>query len=193
MYIADSFKITDEDEIFSFIETNPFGQLISLVQGKHFSSHIPFLLSEDKSKLIGHLAKRNPQYKELAGQEVLVTLEGPHDYISPSWYSSAGVPTWDYQAAHIYGKCETFDDTEKLRQIVDFLTDKHESQFSEPWQPNYSTNMLKAIVGIEVSINEIQCAYKLGQNRPEDQQQVANELEKIGSHKMAQAIKQVSK
>ncbi len=40
-----------------------------------------------------------------------MTLQGPHDYISPSWYSSPGVRTWNYQPVHFYGKCSVFDDT----------------------------------------------------------------------------------
>lgn len=96
MYIPKHFEITDVDEIFDFIADNSFGQIISNVGEKVFSSHIPFLISEDKTKIIGHLAKQNPQHIELDDQEVLVTLQGPHDYISPSWYVGSGVPTWNY-------------------------------------------------------------------------------------------------
>ena len=59
---------------------------------------MPFLVSSDKKKMIGHVAKQNPQYSEIDGQEVLITLQGPHDYISPSWYSSPGAVVaagWD--------------------------------------------------------------------------------------------------
>ena len=103
MYIPKHFEVTDEDEIFAFIEENAFGQLISHVKGRLFSTHLPFLLSENRKKIVGHLAGKNPQQSELEGQEVLVSLEGPHDYISPAWYSSPGVPTWNYQAVHVYG------------------------------------------------------------------------------------------
>ncbi len=79
------------------------------------------MIASDKKKLMAHEAKQNPQYSEIDGQEVLVTLEGPHDYISPSWYSSPGVATWNYQAVHIYGKCSVFDDLTKLKEVVDKL------------------------------------------------------------------------
>ncbi len=93
MYIPKHFEITDKDEIFSFVEANAFGQLISNVSGRFFSTHLPFLLSEDRSKIVGHMALQNPQHAEIDGQEVLITLEGAHDYISPSWYRGPGVPT----------------------------------------------------------------------------------------------------
>jgi transcriptional regulator len=98
MYIPKHFEVTDEGEIFSFIEANAFGQLVSSVARRPFSTHMPFLVSSDKKKMIGHVAKQNPQYSEIDGQEVLITLQGPHDYISPSWYSSPGAVVaagWD--------------------------------------------------------------------------------------------------
>ena len=190
MYIPRHFEVTDNDEIFAFIDANAFGQIISSVQGKLFSSHIPFLLSSNKQKLVGHLAKQNPQHADIDQQDVLVTLLGPHAYISPSWYKSPGVPTWNYQAVHIYGACKVFDAHEKLKTLVESLTDKYESSFQVPWQPDYKASMLGAIVGIEVTIDEIQCKYKLSQNRSaEDREQVILQLENTGSIDLAGAVR----
>jgi transcriptional regulator len=190
MYIPRHFEVTDDDQIFAFIEANGFGQLISSVQGKLFSSHIPFLLSSDRLKLVGHLAKQNPQHTDIDNQEVLVSLQGPHSYISPSWYNYPGVPTWNYQAVHIYGVCQVFDDREKIKLLVDSLTGKHESSFQNPWQPDYKDSMLGAIIGIEVSIDDIQCKYKLSQNRPaRDRKRVIEQLEKSGSISLARAMR----
>ena len=190
MYIPKHFEVTDKDEIFAFINENAFGQLISTVDGRHFSTHMPFLVSEDKTKLIGHLAKNNPQHSELHGQEALITLEGPHDYISPSWYAAPGVPTWNYQSIHIYGHVSVFTDTVQLQGVVDTLTKQYESAFDEPWLPQYKESMLGAIVGVEITINEIQCKYKLSQNRSsQDQSQVIEQLESRGSNRLARAMK----
>jgi len=190
MYIPKHFEITDKDEMFAFVESNAFGQLISLVQGRPFSTHMPFLVSDNREKLIGHVAKPNPQHSEIDGQEVLVTLQGPHDYISPSWYSSPGVPTWNYQTVHIYGVCKVFSNPESLKEIVDSLTKKYESGFQQPWVPEYKASMLGAIVGLEIAIKEIQCKYKLSQNRSsQDQQQVLEQLERLGSVEIVKAMR----
>jgi len=93
MYIPKDFEVTDKKELYAFIEKNAFGQLISNSEGRIVSSHIPFVLSEDKGRLLGHLAKNNSQLQDIDGQEVLVSLQGAHDYISPSWYRDPGVPT----------------------------------------------------------------------------------------------------
>jgi transcriptional regulator len=190
MYIPAAFKVSDRIEIDSFIQENSFGQLISNVEGKFFCSHIPFLINEEKDSIICHLAKSNPQWKDIENQEVLVIFQGPHDYISPSWYRNPGVPTWNYQAVHIYGKCELITENEKLSQIVNQLTEKHESSQTEAWKPEYKESMLNAIIGIEVSINDIQCKYKLSQNRSEkDQKQVVKALEDRGSRLLSKAMK----
>jgi transcriptional regulator len=189
MYIPKHFEVTDRAEIFAFIETHAFGQFISTVNGQHYSSHIPFLVADDRSRLIGHLALQNPQHRELDGQQVLITLLGPHDYISPSWYSGPGVPTWNYQAVHIYGECRVFSDSDRLKEVVDTLTRKYESSIESPWSGEYSPGMLGAIVGIEIVISELQCKFKLSQNRPEpDRQAVIEQLKSSGATDLAAAM-----
>lgn len=191
MYIPKHFEVTDESTIHAFIEANAFGQLISNTNGKLLSTHIPFLLSDDKTKLIAHFAKHNPQAQSLDGQEVLVTFQGVHDYISPSCYSNFGVPTWNYQAAHVYGQCITFTDHERLKQIVDDLVIKCESQFEQPWQTVFRDDMLNAIVGVEIAITDMQCVFKLSQNKTEqDQQAVIHQLEDRGCLALAQTMRQ---
>ncbi|MCH8105000.1 MAG: FMN-binding negative transcriptional regulator [Proteobacteria bacterium] len=192
MYIPTHFEITDADEIYSFIEANAFGQLISTVEGRLYSTHIPFLLSPGHKQLLGHLAKENPQWKDIDGQEVLITLQGPHAYISPSWYSSPGVPTWNYQAVHVYGTCHAFNDASRLKQLVESLTAKYESTFDQPWQPDYQASMLKAIVGIEIEISELQCKYKLSQNRSsQDRSRVTKALGARGSNQVEKAMREL--
>ena len=189
MYIPQHFEITDREEIFAFIKANAFGQLTSSVNGRLFTSHLPFLISKDGESLFCHVAKRNPQWEDIESQEVLVTFQGPHDYISPSWYSSPGVPTWNYQAAHIYGKPQLVKEKDKLVNIIHELTGIYESSFEEPWVPKYEGSLLNFIVGIEIKITDVQCKFKLSQNRPEsDRKQVIKELQKNGPSQLSHAM-----
>ncbi len=186
MYLPKHFTIDDQQEIFSFIRANAFGQLISTLQGRLISSHIPLLLNQQNDRLVAHLARPNPQLKEIDGQEVLVTLQGLHDYISPNWYENPGVPTWNYQAVHIYGICHVVDDDKRLRDIIESLSAVYEASQPEPWQPEYPESMLRGIVGIEIDITELQGKYKLSQNRPrEDQQGVIRLLRDRGNYQLA--------
>ncbi len=190
MYTPQDFEVIDKEELLAFIKVNAFGQLISLVDSHLFSSHIPFLLNADEQSLICHVAKRNPQWESIETQEVLITFQGSHDYISPSWYESGGVPTWNYQAVHVYGKPKLITEPEKLKVIVEELTDEYESAFENPWNPEYKESLLNMIVGIQINITEIQGKYKLSQNRPKnDQLKVIEELEKKGSIKLSGTMK----
>jgi transcriptional regulator len=190
MYIPKDFEVTDRNEILAFIKANAFGQLISTVEGRLFSSHIPFVVGNDGQSLICHIAKRNPQWKEIENQEVLITFQGNHDYISPSWYEAPGVPTWNYQTVHIYGKPQLITDTLKLKRIVEDLTERYESAFDKPWKPEYKETLLDLVIGIEIQISEFQCKYKLSQNRSEDDRKnVIEALQKSGENQLSEAMK----
>jgi transcriptional regulator len=190
MYVPEHFKISDQREMLSFLDANAFGQLISIEDNRPTASHLPFLIADDLQYLQCHLARQNLQWRQLEEQQVLVIFQGAHDYISPTWYQTAGVPTWNYQALHIYGRCRVFDAPEELTVVVEALSKRYESNFKTPWKPQYRDAMLKAIVGVEIEIEEILCKYKLSQNRPAaDQQGVIDNLDKLGSTALVNAMR----
>lgn len=189
MYIPEHFLVTDGEEIDRFIEGNGFGQLISTVANNLFATHLPLLYQRDEKKLRGHIARANPQWQGLDGQQVLVILAGPHDYVSPSWYIDPGVPTWNYQAVHISGRAKTLTDTESLESIITALTAQYESGFDTPWVPGWQASKIKGIVGIEIEIEQILCKYKLSQNRSgEERHNVAQQLRDRGNAALADAM-----
>ncbi len=66
MYVPDHFKVSEEDEIFAFIDANAFGQLVSIEADRPYASHLPFLIADDRKTLRCHLARQNPQWQQLA-------------------------------------------------------------------------------------------------------------------------------
>ncbi|MGI1671027.1 MAG: FMN-binding negative transcriptional regulator [Neptuniibacter sp.] len=195
MYVPKHFEIQEESELFSYIRINGFGQLISSVEGRLFSTPLPFVLSDDNQTLITHVARQNPQADDLDGQEVLISLMGPHAYISPTWYEiSGGVPTWNYQSVQVYGTATVVNDRDRNKDIVELMSTQFEGDLSEPWDMQYPTQMLDAILGIEISISEIQGKYKLSQNRPaKDQQNVIRRLSKQGNKRLANEMSRFKK
>lgn len=189
MYIPKHFSVSDWDEMIAFIEKNSFGQLISTVEGKLFSSHLPFEISADGAILVCHLARQNPQHLELEGQEVLVTFQGPHGYISPSWYAVPGAPTWNYQVVQVRGTCALFEESDLLKKSVETMAKQNESGFESPWQPDYDPKKLAGIVGVNIAISGIQCKYKLNQNRSsQDRSRVIERLNALGNKPLADAM-----
>jgi transcriptional regulator len=185
MYIPEHFKEKNSERISALIEGNSFGMLVTAPDGVPFVSHLPFIFDHvagSKGKLLCHMARANPQWQHFSScGEVLAVFQGPHAYVSPSWYSSSGVPTWNYAVVHLRGKPRLIESESELEALVERLTHVYESHMPSPWKPNLSgerrTKLLNMIVGFEIEITDIQAKFKLSQNRPsEDQQSVVEKL-----------------
>ncbi|WNS78595.1 FMN-binding negative transcriptional regulator [Domibacillus sp. DTU_2020_1001157_1_SI_ALB_TIR_016] len=200
MYIPKYYRVTDVNEIREFIQLNSFGTLVTTKQGKPIATHLPLQLrkEEDAYYLTGHVAYGNPQWKTFeACEDVLVMFQGPHAYISSSWYEQENVPTWNYQAVHVYGTASILNE-EELKQDLAMLLQKYEKHRNNPvlWDklsPQLLEKELKGIVGFKIQVQEIQAANKLSQNRNEkDYQNIVNKLyeeEDLHSQQMAEVMK----
>ena len=184
MYIPKLFKVTDAQDIWDFVQANAFGTMVTMRKGKPIATHLPLQLSkeEDTYYLTGHLAYGNPQWRTFeTTEEVLVMFQGPHAYISSSWYQDENVPTWNYQAVHMYGTCTLLSE-EELKQDLSLLLQKYEKHRENPvlWEklsPSLIEKELKGIVGFKIEVQDIQAANKLSQNRnAEDYQNIIAKL-----------------
>lgn len=173
MYIHRLNSWENEPEIIEFIRKNAFATLVTQVEGKPWATHLPFILSENPKGgaiLSGHIAKANPQWKELSEDaDALVIFQGPHAYISSSWYNHENVPTWNYLAVHIYGKIRIIEGEElmdHLKSLVDIYEERRQNRVRvETMTPAYVESQLKALVGFEVKIEDVHASAKLSQNR----------------------------
>jgi transcriptional regulator len=166
MYIPEHFRITDQDVLAAFIEKHAFGTLVTSDSGRPFGSHVPFLHERERGVLHAHLARANPQWRHFASDaEALVMFQGPHGYISPTWYAEPGVPTWNYTAVHVYGTGRTIEDRAATAAHVERLAARFERGNAKPWVPDYDPRRLGGIVAVEIRITEIQGKFKLSQNR----------------------------
>ncbi|MBG9449290.1 protease [Cytobacillus firmus] len=184
MYIPKYYKVTNADEIWEFVQSNSFGTIVTVKQGRPIATHLPMQLIQegDTCYLTGHMAYGNPQWKTFADSEdVLVMFQGPHAYISSSWYEDENVPTWNYQAVHVYGQASILSE-EELKGDLAILLQKYEKHRKNPvlWDtlsPELVEQQLKGIVGFKIKVQEIQAASKLSQNRNEkDYQNIIHKL-----------------
>ena len=172
MYVPQAFSSQDLATLDRLVAYNAFGTLVSQIGGAPFVSHLPVLYqrAERQVRLSGHWARANPQWRDIEGQRVLLILHGPHAYISPRWYLEPGknVPTWNYAVAHIYGRVRVIQDVSELERIVTALAARYEAAAATPWRFESTGEAgrarLKAIVGFELSADEIQVKLKLNQN-----------------------------
>lgn len=170
MYAPPIFRNEDLFQIYDFIDQNSFANVISNVGRELWASHIPLMFSKDRTTLYGHVAKANQQWKHFQERrEVLAIFNGPHAYISSSWYDHENVPTWNYIAAQVYGNASVVEGEELITSLSD-LTDKYEKQSAHPvsisaMSPGYFEKELRGLVGIAISVTRIEASYKLSQNR----------------------------
>jgi transcriptional regulator len=187
MYVPSAFERTNLAELFAFIESYSFAMLVSTHEGEPFATHLPLLLDRDSGAhgtLVGHMARANPQWRNLHDQSVLAIFSGPHAYVSPSWYESENVvPTWNYVAVHATGRFRLLDDPTSTGAIVASMVAKYEQKMSKPWQldttTDYFRNMVRAIVGFRIELTRLEGKWKLSQNHsPERREKVAAALER---------------
>ena len=169
MYIPTPFRVVDRETLYDFIEQHGFATLVTASQGGPVASHVPLWLDRERQVVAGHLARANPQCDLLTGLESLAIFQGPHAYISPTWYAATpAVPTWNYTAVHVTGIATRLSD-ERTAEVVDRLVSKYESGRANPWPndlpPEFRQRMLAGIVGFELPLDRIEGKFKLGQNR----------------------------
>ena len=194
MYIPSHFRESDERVLAEFIDAYSFGTLVTVEGALPFASHLPFLHDREGRTLHAHVARGNPQWQHIAANaDVLVMFQGPHGYVSPTWYAKPGVPTWNYTAVHVYGRARVLDDAAATGRHVEKLAARFERGSAAPWVPEYDSRMLSGIVGIEIAIGEIQGKFKLSQNRSaEDRTRVVARLEASGADESTALAKLVA-
>lgn len=134
-------------------------------------THLPMTLVADEGNLgvlYAHMARANPHWKSLDQQKVKVVFNGPHSYISPSWYANGpAVPTWNYAAVHVIGRATLLDDAQTITAVHDLVKQYEPALLhNEALMPaNYQHKLAKAIVGFKIEIQQIEGKQKLGQHK----------------------------
>lgn len=183
MYVPKVFRQNDVGEIHRFIESHPLATLVVERGGILQAAHIPVYRHDNGTEqgvLRGHFARANPiwQAAEHTGNRWLAIFHNSGCYISPNWYPSKhkehkAVPTWNYQAVHVGGTMRLIEEPQEVRGILASLSAIHESAQPKPWQledapADYIDAMSKAVVCFEMEIETIEAAYKLSQNKHEE-------------------------
>jgi transcriptional regulator len=175
VYIPTPFLVEDRKIIVAFMQQYDFAAVVSHSTAAGLvASHVPVLVREagPELRIVGHVARGNPHWRLMQTQaESMVIFQGPHGYVSPTWYAaSPAVPTWNYAVVHAYGVARAREDEPFIAGVVADLTRRYESQREPGWStdavPEESyRKLLNAIVGFEISISRCEAKFKLGQNR----------------------------
>ena len=172
-----SFAMTDVAELRRLVDANPWVSLVSATDDGLVASHYAVMLDEDRDDLtiVGHVGKPDDLIHGLGERELLVIVQGPHGYISPSWYGDGpNVPTWNFVSAHLSGIPEMLSTEENL-EVLDRLVARFEGGMPEPrlmWErpndPDYVRRLERGTVGFRLTPTRVVAKRKLSQNRPHE-------------------------
>lgn len=201
MHIPDEFKEVRSEEIASIVQNFPLACVVANTPNGLIATHIPLILKPN-GVLVGHIAMVNDMRTLVAdNQEVMCVFKGDDAYISANYYPSKWVdhqkvPTWNYQAVHIYGNLTFFTDKKSKLSALGMLTKQSEQQAngSSAWKmseapADYLAALLEDIVVFEVQISRVLAQSKLSQNRDQkDFDSVVAELKLRGKEGVADSM-----
>src|ERR1700721_78520 len=175
IYTPPMFK-PDRAASLAFAEARGFGTVCAGDGPRPIASSLPFYLAyadDGTPQAAFHVARHNPLVRLADGTSSwLMAVNGADTYISPDWCVSPDqVPTWLYQAVHLTGTVRKLSDGE-LGPHLDALSAKFENWLG-PKPPLVSSKMTagglaamkQAIVGLVMTVEEIEGSFKLNQHK----------------------------
>ncbi len=168
------YLMTDPDEVKGLIRRNAWATFVSPTSTGLVASHYPVILDDDAQELtiISHFGRPDEVAHELGQHQILVIIQGPHDYISPTWYGPGDIiPTWNHVTAHLYGTPQILSDDENY-QMLSKLTDHFESHYpgghSLAEDEEATRRVAKGTVGLRMHVDRFDARAKLSQNKQPD-------------------------
>lgn len=179
-----AYLLTDPAEVRRIVAAHPWATFVSNTDTGLVASHYPAILdpdaTDDELVIVSHFGRPDDQLHELGRHELLVIVQGPHDYVSSSWYDEGDiVPTWDHVTAHLYGTPEILSDDENYRmleRLVDHFEHGRPDARSLDQDEAASRRLAKGTVGIRMRITRYDARAKLSQGKP------AHVRERIAAH-----------
>jgi transcriptional regulator len=176
MYSLPYFKEHDPAVVLQFMKQHSFAMLTGCADNNPVVTQVPLLIEErgDKLYLIGHMMRQTDHHKVFqSNPNVLAVFTSPHIYVSATWYDNPSQgSTWNYISVHARGTLR-FIEGDGFIDIMKRLTLHFENNnpqsatIYDNLPGEYTSRMMKAIVGFEIEVQQIDNVFKLSQNRDE--------------------------
>ncbi|WP_432492535.1 FMN-binding negative transcriptional regulator [Kineococcus gypseus] len=185
------FQLDDVEEVKRLITRHPWATFVSATTGGLVASHYPVLLDDAGTGtrtdsrtgasgdpggtgivLLSHFGRPDDTAHELGQHEVLVVVQGPHDYVSPSWYAPGElVPTWNHVTAHLWGVPELLDEEENydaLCRLTEHFERGREGGRDLRQDEAATRRAARGTRGLRLRVTRFQAKVKLSQNKDPD-------------------------
>lgn len=169
------YLLEDPEEIKRLIRENPWAILVSDADAGLVGSHYPVLIDESREELslVTHVGRPDEKVHELGEHELMMIIQGPHGYISSSWYGDlVEVPTWNFITAHLSGVPEILGEEENF-EVLSRLVEHFEGEVEHPRLLDRSAETLAdahrdshGTIGLRLTPTKIVAKRKMSQNKP---------------------------
>ncbi|MEO1323794.1 MAG: FMN-binding negative transcriptional regulator [Pseudomonadota bacterium] len=189
---------TDEDAARAIVRNNPLATLAANGPEGPVVAIVPVVWSEDGTKLVGHVGRKNTFWTALQTTEPMVSavFRSSDAYVSASAYPTKAehgrvVPTWNYIAAEARGRLRFNEDAGAILESVEKLSNVMEADRAAPWAVSdapetYIDRLLTAIVAFELHVDDMRGVRKLSQNKSDAER--AGVVADLASHPVAEEM-----
>ncbi len=182
MRIKSEFALRAVESARSIVRAHPFATIVTTDLQ---ATHMPCLIDDEADGLVilSHVARADPVCAALGGA-VLMIFQGPHGYVSASWYAQDTIPTWNHLTLHVRGVPQRLPDPlPVLRRTVDHF----ESAVERPWSldrmGDTAREMADQVVAFRLRADSWHAEAKLSQDKPaEERERVLAGLEGPGPY-----------
>lgn len=160
----------DPQVVRDLVREFPWALLVSSTPDGPVASHYPVLLDEDTDELavVTHVGRPDETLHRFGDHDVLVVVQGRHGYVSPSWYEpgSSRAPTWNFTAAHLYGRPQVLGPEENLA-VLTRLVAHFEQHVDDPmWLDQaWGAKAARGTVGLRIPIDRFVLKVKMSQDK----------------------------
>ncbi len=168
------YLMTDPEEVKRLIRNNPWATFVSASRNGLVASHYPVLLDNIASAItmLSHFGRPDDELHEVGRHQVVVIIQGPRDYVSPSWYAPGNlIPTWNHVTAHLYDTPVILDEDENyavLCRLTDHFESRHPGGRCLAEDEACTRRAAKGTVGLRLTVDRFDPRAKLSQNKSED-------------------------
>ena len=181
MYLPTHFQNDNADQIRQFLRQHYFGLLLSNSPDLLYSP-LPFLFDWQDKQLTAfcHMARNNPQLKQINAEQVQIIIMGPHAFVAADCYAEEqAVSTWNYSLVELKGTAFTLN-TEQTLELA-----RRQESFSAPamqQSAEYQQKLVNGICGVRIEISNWLGKMKLSQNKSAAQRQKVGDYLQATEH-----------
>jgi transcriptional regulator len=192
---------SDQDKVIEFIKANAFASITGFGEQYPVSTQVPLTVNikDGKVYLEGHIMRKTDHHLAFEkNNHVLVSFTGPHCFVNAGWYTNPHMAsTWNYMTVQAKGIISFMDEAgtyNALKILTDHYAGTGAAGSFNSLSNEYIDQMIKAIAGFSIEVEQMEHTFKLSQNRDlESKKNIITQLRLQGDPNSLQIAEEIQK